>query len=145
MTRRTYPDHPVVSVGAVVLDEDAVLLIRRAHEPLVGEWSLPGGVVEVGETLTSALQREVQEETGLEVRVDALVEVLDRVLRGADDRVEYHFVILDYLCRVTGGRLAHSSDAADARWVPIGELQHYRVTDKVASVVQRALEIKRNS
>ena len=145
MTARTYPDHPVVSVGAVILDEDAVLLIKRAHEPLMGQWSLPGGVVEVGETLAAALRREVHEETGLEVHVGSLVDVLDRVLRGPDSRVEYHFVILDYLCSVAGGHLAHSSDAADARWVQIGELPHYRVTEKVASVVHKAFEIRRNS
>ena len=87
---RTFPDRPIVSVGAVVLDGDRVLLVKRAHEPLKGQWSLPGGVVELGETLDVALMREVREETGLTITVGPVVEVLERVLRAADDRVEYH-------------------------------------------------------
>jgi mutator protein MutT len=142
---RTYPEHPIVSVGAVILDGDRVLLVKRGHEPLKGEWSLPGGVVEIGETLAEALRREVLEETGLEVHVGPLIEVLDRVHRAPDERVEYHFVILDYLCRVGGGRLAHSSDAADASWVDIGDLGQYRLTEKAASVVHKALEMSRRT
>ncbi len=142
---RTYPEHPIVSVGAVIVDGDRVLLVKRGHEPLKGEWSLPGGVVEIGETLAEALRREVLEETGLEIHVGPLIEVLDRVHRAPDERVEYHFVILDYLCRVGGGRLAHSSDAADARWVDIGDLGPYRLTEKAASVVHKALETSRRT
>ena len=132
-----------MSVGAVILEGEHVLLIKRAHEPLMGTWSLPGGVVEVGETLAEALRREVLEETGFEIHVGPLIEALDRVHRGPDERVEYHFVILDYLCRVEGGRLGHSSDAADARWVGVDELGRYQLTEKIASVITQALEISR--
>jgi 8-oxo-dGTP diphosphatase len=132
----------MVGVGAVILDGDRVLLVRRAHAPLKGEWSLPGGAVELGETLEAAVAREVIEETGLEVAVGQVVEVLDRVERGPDGRVEYHFVIVDYLCTVRDGRLAHGSDATDVRWVPIVELSTHRVTDKAIGVIRRALALQ---
>src|SRR5438552_13789207 len=102
---REYPVRPIVGVGAVVLDGDRVLLVKRAHEPLKGEWSLPGGAVEVGETLEAAVAREVREETCLEVEVGPLVEVVNRIVRDPGGRVEYHFVIVDYLCRPIGGTL----------------------------------------
>src|SRR5665213_1646809 len=100
---RTYPERPIVGVGAVIFDGDRVLLVKRGHEPLMGAWNLPGGAVEVGETLDAALAREVLEETGLSVEVGPVVEVLDSVRFDADGRVEYHFVIVDYLCRVFAG------------------------------------------
>src|SRR6185503_14872857 len=109
---RTFPDRPIVGVGAVVLDgEGRVLLVKRAHEPLKGEWSLPGGGVEIGETLEAALAREILEETGLTVAVGPVVEVLDRVEHAPDGRVEYHFVIIDYVCRALSGTLVCGSDA----------------------------------
>ena len=114
---RAYPERPIVSVGAVVIDDDRVLLVKRGHEPLKGAWSLPGGVVEIGESLHGALIREVREETCLDVEVGAVVEVLDRISRDEAGRVEYHYVIVDYLCRAVGGALACASDADDARWV----------------------------
>ncbi len=140
---RQFPDRPIVSVGGVVVDEGRVLLVRRAHEPLKGAWSLPGGVVELGETLVDALAREVEEETGLDVAVGPVVEVLDRVHRTADGRVEYHFVIIDYLCRPRGGLLASATDAADARWVDVDELARFDVTPKATEVIHRALEVAR--
>jgi mutator protein MutT len=142
---REFPDRPIVSVGAVVVDDGRVLLVQRAHEPLKGAWSLPGGVVELGETLVDALQREVEEETGLAVAVGPVVEVLDRVHRTADGRVEYHFVIIDYLCRPRGGSLACATDAADARWVDADDLARFDVTPKAADVIQRALEMARET
>ena len=100
-----YPERPIVGVGAVIFDGARVLLIKRAHEPLKGEWSLPGGAVDVGEALHAAVVREVREETGLDVEVDRLIEIVERITRDDAGRVQYHFVIADYLCRPTGGRL----------------------------------------
>jgi mutator protein MutT len=128
----------MVGVGAVIVDSGRVLLVKRAHEPLKGEWSLPGGAVDVGEALTDAVAREVREETGLEVRVGPVVEVIDRVHRTGDGRVEYHFVIVDYLCAPTGGRLAHSSDADDVCWAPLDDLATYRLTPQAEAVIAKA-------
>ena len=125
-------------MGAVVIDGDRVLLVKRGQEPLKGAWSLPGGVVEIGETLHAALSREVREETGLDVEIGAVVEVLDRISRDAGGRVEYHYVIVDYVCRIAGGSLACASDAEDARWVSRGDLAQYNLTATAAAVVQRA-------
>ena len=121
-----------------MFERDRVLLVKRGHEPLKGEWSLPGGRVELGETLEEALAREVREETGLLVEVGPVVEVFDRVRRAPDGRVDHHFVIIDYLCRVRGGRLACASDADDARWVPLVELAAYRLTQKATDVIGKA-------
>jgi ADP-ribose pyrophosphatase YjhB (NUDIX family) len=103
-------------VGAVVVDQGRVLLVRRGHEPLRGQWSLPGGLLEVGEELTAGVIREVREETGLTVEAVELVELLDRITRDGE-RVRYHYVIADYLCRVVGGELKAASDADAVRWV----------------------------
>ena len=138
MDFRKYPERPIVAVGAVILDGDRVLLVRRANPPLKGQWSLPGGAVEVGEPLDAALVREVREETGLDVEVGPVVEVLDSIRRDAGGRVEYHYVILDYACRVTGGRIANGSDAADVRWIPIAELEDRGVTASAIVVIGKA-------
>jgi ADP-ribose pyrophosphatase YjhB (NUDIX family) len=142
---RKYPERPVVGVGAIVVSGESVALVKRAHEPLKGQWSLPGGAVEVGETLVEALEREVQEETGLRIRVGPVVEILDRVHRGADGRVEYHFVLIDYLCSVTGGALAPGSDAADVCWAAIIDLPKYHLADPATTVIAKALELARRS
>jgi 8-oxo-dGTP diphosphatase len=140
---RAFPDRPVVSVGAVVVEGDRVLLVKRGQPPLQGQWSLPGGVVEVGETLREAVTREVKEETGLEVEAGLVVEVLDRVQRADDGRVEYHYVIIDYCCCVRGGSLACASDADAAEWVAAAEVSAYGVTPAVKRVVEKALELIR--
>src|SRR3954465_398020 len=108
---RAFPERPIVGVGAVILDGDSVLIVRRAHEPLKGEWSLPGGAVEVGETLREAIAREGLEETGLAVAGGAVVEVLDRIRRDPDGRVRFHYVLVDFVCRPAGGGLCCASDA----------------------------------
>src|ERR1700680_1517872 len=138
---REFPTRPVVGVGAVVVDGDRLLLVKRGHPPLKGEWSLPGGTVELGETLEAALAREVLEETGLEVSVGPVVEVFDRVDHAPDGRIEYHFVIVDYACTVRGGLVECGSDAEDARWVPMRELPAYRLTAKASEVIGKALDI----
>jgi len=138
---RQFPERPIVGVGAVIVDGERVVLVKRAHEPLKGQWSLPGGTVEVGETLHDAVAREVREETGLDVRVGPLVEVLDRIHRSDDGRVEYHFVLLDYRCTVASGTLTHGSDAADVSWASVNELAHYHLSDPALRVITRALEL----
>jgi mutator protein MutT len=138
---RIFPAQPVVSVGAVIVDGGRVLLIRRGQPPLHGRWSLPGGVVEIGETLHEAIVREVREETGLEVEVGPVLEVLDRIERDPDNRVEYHYVIIDYRCLVRGGRLTCGSDADDVRWVAASDVAAFGVTAAVADVVHKGLAL----
>ena len=138
---RKYPDRPVVAVGAVILDGDRVLLVQRGQEPLKGEWSLPGGVVELGETLEAALAREVREETSLDVVVGRVVEVLDSIRRDAGGRAEYHYIIIDYACRIRGGTSTVAScgtDAADVRWVAVADLERYGVTTTAITVIRKA-------
>jgi 8-oxo-dGTP diphosphatase len=120
MMQREFPDTPLVGVGAVVVDEGRVLLVRRGTEPLRGEWSLPGGLLEVGESLIAGVVREVREETGLTVEPVELIELLDRIYREGE-RVRYHYVIADYLCRVVGGALQAATDADAVRWVERAE------------------------
>ncbi len=117
---REFPEAPLAGVGAVVVEGGRVLLVKRGHEPLKGRWSLPGGLVELGEGLEAAVRREVHEETGLVVEAVELIEVLDRIHR-ENGRIRYHYVIADYLCRVTGGQLGAASDADEVRWVERSE------------------------
>lgn len=118
--QREFPQTPLVGVGAVIVHEGRVLLVRRGREPLKGHWTLPGGVLEVGEALHDGITREIKEETGLEVEVIELIELLERIHREGS-RVRYHYVIADYLCRVTGGELRAGSDADAVRWVERAE------------------------
>ena len=138
---RQYPERPIVGVGAVVVQDGQVLLVRRRYEPLAGRWSLPGGTVEVGETLACAVIREMHEETGLDVTVGPVIEVFDRIMRDAAERVQYHFVLVDYLCWPAGGTLAAGSDVDDARFVDPRALAPYDLTDKAQSVIARAFEL----
>jgi 8-oxo-dGTP diphosphatase len=145
---REYPDAPRAAVGAVVLDdEDRVLLVRRGQPPGLGKWSLPGGLLDLGERLEDAVVREVEEESGLRVQVLGLCGVIDRVIPGehADSggpAVRYHWVIVDYVAAVVGGELRAGSDAADARFVPLTELGRYETTDGLAAMIQRAVSLR---
>ena len=141
---REFPDRPVVGVGAIVIDGSRVLLVRRGHEPLKGEWSVPGGVVEIGETLEAAIAREVQEETGLRVDVGPIVDVLDRIRFDPDGRTRYHYVLVDFLCRPNSGTLASASDAEDVAWAPLVELGDYGVAEATISVIQKGFDIVRS-
>ena len=145
MSDRRYPDRPFVGVGAVLVSDGRVLLVKRGREPLAGQWSLPGGAVEVGETLEECLARELREETGLEVEVGPVIEVFDRITRDAGGRVEYHFVLVDYLCRPIGGELRAASDVDDARYVAPDALGQYSLTTKAHQVIERALELAREA
>ncbi|MDR1990716.1 MAG: NUDIX hydrolase [Acidobacteriaceae bacterium] len=141
---RRFPEHPIVGVGAVIVNDRRVLLVRRGTPPLKGEWSLPGGAVEVGETLTDALAREVYEETGLSVRVGPVVEVLDRVHRDADGRIEYHYVLIDYLCQVQGSAEAVAATDVDAvRWADVDALHAFHLAREAEAVIFKALELSR--
>jgi 8-oxo-dGTP diphosphatase len=135
---RRYPERPVVGVGAIVLDRGRVLLVERGNPPLAGYWSLPGGVLEVGETLEEAVRREVLEETGLVVEPAGVVEVFERIVRDPQGRPEYHYVLVDYLCRVKGGTLAAATDAAQAEWVPRERLSRYTITEGTLPVIEKA-------
>ena len=142
---RSFPSRPVVGVGAAIVDDGRVLLVKRGHPPLQGEWSLPGGAVEVGETLSAAIQREVLEETGLVVEVGPIVEVLDRIHTDGEGRVEYHYVLIDYICAVVGGRLVPSSDVADARWATREDILVFGLTSVAAAVIDKAFELASRS
>jgi mutator protein MutT len=136
---RRYPERPILGVGAIVEQNGRVLLVERGTEPLKGTWSLPGGVVEAGETLETAVRREVLEETGLEVEPVSRAEVFERIMPGRDGKPEYHYVLIDYLCKVTGGTLAAASDAARAEWVSRAELSSYPMTEGTLAVIDRVL------
>ena len=138
---RRYPPRPVVGVGAVIVDEGRVVLIKRKYEPLAGQWSLPGGTLEIGESLEAGVAREMREETGLEVAVGPVVDVFDRILLDTDGRVRYHFVLIDYLCRPIGGSLVAGSDVADAVLADPAALAPFRLTPKAISVIDRALTL----
>ena len=135
---REFPERPIAGVGGVVVDGNRVLLVRRGVEPLRGQWSIPGGAVEVGEELHTALRRELREETGLEVEIRGVVEVLDRIQRAADGRVQYHYVLIDYLCHPTGGELRAGSDVSEAAWVSRRKLGTYGLTDSTLQVIEKA-------
>jgi mutator protein MutT len=136
--QREYPDRPMIAVGGILVHGQSVLLVQRAHAPAEGEWSLPGGVVEVGESLEAAVAREIREETGLDVRVGPIVEVLDRITSDPNGRVAYHYIIIDYLCHVCGGTLQTMSDAAEARWVRRRDLSQYVLTTGLSAVIDKA-------
>lgn len=140
--RRTFPKRPMVGVGGVVIHRGRVLLIRRGHEPLKGRWSIPGGMVELGEELTQAVRRELREETGLRVEPLEVLAVFDRIQRQRR-RVRYHYVIVDYVCRLKGGRLCPASDVVDARWVRRSELEPFQLTDRATEVVLDAFRFFR--
>jgi len=140
---RQYPGQPIVGVGAVIMQDDQVVLVKRRFEPLAGQWSLPGGRLELGETLEAGLAREMLEETGLEIDVGPVVDVFDRILLDPERKVRYHYVLIDYLCRPVGGRLSHGSDVAAAEFVDPADLDRYRLTPKATSVIEKAVAMAR--
>jgi len=152
VSRREYPSQPTVGVGGVVIDKDRALLIRRAGPPLEGEWSIPGGTLELGETLEQGVVRELAEETGLAVKVLELLEVFERIFPapanadgapGDAARPRYHFVILDYLCEMQGGNLCAGSDALEVAWAREEELLKFDLTVAVRRVLRKAFAMER--
>jgi ADP-ribose pyrophosphatase YjhB (NUDIX family) len=138
--KREYPEAPLVGVGAVIVDGGRVVVIRRGSAPLLGEWSIPGGVLELGETVRAAVVREALEETGLQVEAVDLLGVFDRVVKDERGAVRFHFVLVDFLCRVKGGELRAGHDAADARWLTGEELEVFPMEAKAKAVLRQALE-----
>ena len=138
---RQYPERPIVGVGAVIVQDGRVLLVKRRYEPLAGRWSLPGGTLELGETLEAGLAREVHEETGFDVHVGPVIEVFDRIMLDEEKRVQYHFVLVAYLCWPAGGTLTAGSDVEDAAFVAPADLSRYELTDKAQTVIARGLAL----
>ena len=143
--RREYPERPIVGVGAVIVRDGRVLVVRRRFEPLAGRWSLPGGTLELGETLEAGVAREMREETGLDVEVGPVIEVFDRILLDEARRVRYHFVLVDYLCWPVGGELRPGSDVDSAIFVDPAGLGPYDLTVKARAVIDRALDLAREA
>jgi 8-oxo-dGTP diphosphatase len=138
---RRYPKRPILGVGAIVIDGRRVLLVERGREPLRGYWSLPGGVLEVGEKLAEGVQRETREETGLEIEPVTVVEIFERILRDAAGSCEYHYVLVDYLCRPVGGELSAADDVSRVEWVERGRLSEYKITEGTVPVIEKAFDL----
>lgn len=138
--KREYPETPLVGVGAIVIEGDRVALVKRGHAPLQGKWSIPGGVLEVGETLRKAVVREVLEETGLTIEPGELLGVFERVLPDEHGRMKYHYVLIDFLCRRAAGELAAGDDAEDARWFRRNELAKLELSRETEEVILKGFE-----
>jgi len=135
--QREFPEVPLVGVGAIILENSRVLLVKRAHPPLQAQWSIPGGVLEVGELVREAAIREAREETGLIVEPEALLGVYDRILRNGEQRVQYHYVLIDFLCRQVGGELLAADDAAEVRWFTREELPALKLAEDTQDVIAK--------
>jgi 8-oxo-dGTP diphosphatase len=141
---RRYPKRPVLGVGALIFKRGKILLVERGKEPLKGYWSLPGGGLETGETLEQGIIREVREETGLEVKPLRVLEIFERIIPDAQGAPEYHYVLIDYLCRVTGGELRAADDASRAAWIPQRLLSTYKITAGTLPVIEKGFRELRN-
>jgi 8-oxo-dGTP diphosphatase len=135
--QREFPETPLVGIGAIIIENARVVLVKRAHPPLQAEWSIPGGVLEVGELVREAAIREAREETGLTVEPGELLGVYDRILRDADKRVQYHYVLIDFLCRRVAGDLTAASDAAEVRWFTREELPALKLAEDTLDVIRK--------
>lgn len=138
--KREYPDVPLVGVGAIIIEDARVLLVKRGHPPLLGEWSIPGGVLEVGEMLRDAAIREAREETGIEVAPGELLGVFDRVIR-ENGRVRYHYVLIDFLCRRISGEACCGTDADEVRWFSLDETVQLNLAADTAEVIRRGFAL----
>ena len=136
---REYPEHPSIGVGALIVDGDRIVLVRRGSEPLKGQWSIPGGVLETGEMLATAVKREVLEETGLVVEVREVAGVVDRIIPDAEGKTRFHYVLVDYLCLAVGGEIVAGSDVDDARWVTMHELESYQIAEFTRQMIDKVM------
>ena len=141
--KREYPETPLVGVGAIIIDEDRVALVRRGHPPLQGKWSIPGGALEVGETMRAAAEREVLEETGLVVEVGELLGVFDRVVPDEAGKIRYHYVLIDFLCFRVGGRLRAGDDADEVAWFAVEELESLKLAPETQRVILKGFDTVR--
>jgi 8-oxo-dGTP diphosphatase len=135
--QRRYPTQPLVGVGAIIIHQSKILIVKRANEPAKGLWSVPGGVVELGEQLHKAIKREVKEETGLEVDIERLIEAVDNIIFDDEGRIQYHYVLLDYLCQLRGGVLKAADDVHEIQWVPLRALQSLPITSSLNRVIAK--------
>ncbi len=133
--KREFPEVPLVGVGSIIIEDERVVLVKRAHPPIQGQWSIPGGVLEVGELVREAAIREAREETGLIIEPGELLGVFDRVLRDSEKRVQYHYVLIDFLCRRVSGELLAASDAAEVRWFTREELPALNLAEDTLEVI----------
>ena len=140
---RRYPEHPLLGIGALIFEGGCILMAQRGKAPLMGQWSLPGGLVETGESLENAVRREVLEETGLEVKPLGVLEIFERIMRNAEGAVEYHYVLLDYICRVTGGALCAGDDASRVQWVERRALKDLHITEGTLAVIEKGFRNRR--
>ena len=138
--KREYPDAPLVGVGAIIVEAGRILLVKRGHPPLLGDWSIPGGMLELGESVRDAAVREAREETGLVVAPEELLGVYDRVLRDPDDRIRYHYVLVDFLCRRIDGDLIAAGDADEVRWFTPEELRKLPLAEDTHEVIRLGFE-----
>jgi 8-oxo-dGTP diphosphatase len=140
---RRYPKHPLVGVGAILLNRDRILMAQRGKEPLKGWWSLPGGALETGESLADGVRREVREETGLEIRPLGVLEIFERIMRDSNGETEYHYVLIDYVCRIVGGTLCAGDDVCRVEWVRRSELIKFQITEGTLGVIEKAFRERR--
>ncbi len=138
--KRDYPEHPIIGVGALIVAGGRVLLVRRDTEPLRGEWSVPGGMLELGEKLRDGVRREALEETGVEVEPGEVLDVFDSIFTDGLGKTQYHYVLIDYLCRVVSGEAQAGSDVSDVRWVSQEALPAMGLRESVEQVVRKGLE-----
>ena len=141
MDRRTYPDSPIVGVGAVVLRGGSVLLVKRGNPPLSESWSIPGGRVHEGENLKAAAAREVREECAVDVEVFDLIKIYEYIENDADGKVKFHYFVFDFRAEYRGGSIAALTDALDARWVERGDLDRYALTDAAREIIEEGFRI----
>lgn len=135
--KRFYPDQPIIGIGAVIICKDRILLEKRKNEPGRGKWSIPGGLVELGERIEETVIREVKEETGLDVEKPELIDVVDNIRFDADGKVKYHFIIVDYFVKLKGGTLKAADDAEDLKWVAFNEVEKYDLTNTFRGFFER--------
>ena len=145
MPARDYPDRPLLGAGAVIIRGDEVVLVRRAHPPRLGEWSIPGGLVELGETLRQAAEREAVEETGLVVDAGDVLEVFESITPDAQGKISFHYVVVDFLCKPKSGELRAGGDASEARWVARSGLNEMNLSETTLRVLQKAFELRGQS